>query len=45
MESNIVVILFDEPGKAEMAYEWFDKLKMKGSQSSTALREALAKEA
>ena len=30
MESNIVVILFDESGKAEMAYEWFDKLKNEG---------------
>ena len=26
-ESNIVVILFDEPGKAELAYEGLEKLE------------------
>jgi uncharacterized membrane protein len=30
MESNIVVILFDEPGKAELAYEGLEKLENEG---------------
>lgn len=30
MESNIVVILFDEAGKAELAYEGFSKLEEEG---------------
>ena len=30
MESNIAVILFDEAGKAELAYEGFSKLEAEG---------------
>ncbi len=30
MDSKIVVILFDEPGKAEMAYKGFEKLENEG---------------